>query len=116
MRDVYRHAKVVLVPSRWAEAWGRVVSEAQVSAIPALASGIGGLPESVGEGGILVDPHAALDEWERGLARLWDDEAEYARLAELARQHSRRPDFRPEVLASRLGTTLSELVEAMPPA
>jgi glycosyltransferase involved in cell wall biosynthesis len=102
MRRVYEDAKVVLVPSLWAEAWGRVVSEAQVSGIPALASNHGGLPESVGEGGLLVDPAASIEQWEHALSLLWDDEAEYERLAEAARKHAARPSFQPEVIASRV--------------
>jgi hypothetical protein len=70
------------------------------------------LPESVGAGGILVDPDAGLDRWERALARMWDDETEYARLAELARQHSRRPDFQPSATAAKLLPALSELASA----
>jgi glycosyltransferase involved in cell wall biosynthesis len=110
MRSVYGSAKVVLVPSRWPEAWGRVVSEAQVSGIPVLASNAGGLPESVGEGGILVDGNAGLNEWENALARMWDDPAEYERVAERARQHARRPEFQPRALASRFLAVLSDLV------
>ena len=66
MKPVYLVAKLILAPSRWEEGWGRVVSEAQVSGIPALASRRGGLPEAVGPGGILVDPDAELTEWEQG--------------------------------------------------
>lgn len=112
MRSVYRDARLVLVPSRWPEGWGRVVSEAQLSGIPALASNQGGLPESVGEGGILVEPAASLDQWQRALARMWDDRAEYERLAELARQHARRPDFQPSAIAEELLAVLAELPRA----
>jgi glycosyltransferase involved in cell wall biosynthesis len=79
-----------------------VVSEAQVSGIPALASNRGGLPESVGPGGLLLDPDGGLDRWTEALARMWDDEAEYARLAELAEQHARRPEFEPRAIAAAL--------------
>jgi glycosyltransferase involved in cell wall biosynthesis len=106
MREVYAETKIVLVPSRWPEAWGRVVSEAQVSGIPALASDRGGLPESVGPGGRLLDPDVGLDRWAEALGRMWDDEAEYARLATLAEQHARRPEFEPRAIAA---TLLSEL-------
>jgi len=102
MRSVYGEAKLLLVPSRSPEAWGRVVSEAQLSGIPALASLTGGLPESVGPGGILVDPAADLDHWERALARMWDDPAEYDRLAELAAQHARRPEFQPTAIIEQV--------------
>src|SRR3546814_2686176 len=51
MREVYRRTHTLLVPSQWEEAWGRVVTEAQFSGIPALASDRSGLPEAVGPGG-----------------------------------------------------------------
>lgn len=110
MRSVYRDTKIMLVPSLWFEAWGRVVSEAQVSAIPALASNRGGLPESVGEGGILVDPHAEIGAWESALSSMWNDPAEYERLATLARQHALRSGFQPSTIRSQLLTLLSETV------
>jgi glycosyltransferase involved in cell wall biosynthesis len=114
MRPVYREAKLVLVPSQLprAEGWGRVVSEAQVSGIPVLASRLGGLPEAVGPGGILVDADADLSAWEAALARMWDDPAEYARLAGLAGQHARRPEFQPSALTERLLTVLADVVHA----
>jgi glycosyltransferase involved in cell wall biosynthesis len=109
MRSVYRDAKLVLVPSRWPEGWGRVVSEAQVSGIPALTSNRGGLPESVGSGGILVDPDAGIEEWEGALARMWDDGTEYDRLAQLAREHAHRADFEVAAIATKLLAVLSDL-------
>jgi glycosyltransferase involved in cell wall biosynthesis len=61
MRKYYRSAKVVLVPSICEEAWGRVVTESQLSGIPTLASNRGGLPESVGSGGIIIPYDATID-------------------------------------------------------
>jgi glycosyltransferase involved in cell wall biosynthesis len=72
MRRIYQSARIVLVPSILNEAWARVVTEAQISGIPILASDRGGLPESVGPGGILVDPDADISDWEKALSRLWD--------------------------------------------
>lgn len=112
MRTVYRDAKLVLVPSRTPEAWCRVVSEAQVSGIPALASNTGGLPESVGAGGILVDPTVGADRWERALAQMWDDEPVYERLADRARQHAQRPDFEPAAITAKLLPVLDDLAAA----
>ena len=109
MRKVYRETRIVLMPSRVAEGWGRVVSEAQLSGIPVLGSRIGGLPESVGPGGILVDPDAGVDQWERSLAQMWDDPVEYERLAERARLHAERAEFAPAAIVDRLLAVLSEL-------
>lgn len=112
MRAIYAEARVVLVPSQWEEAWGRVASEAQVSGIPVLASDRGGLPESVGPGGLLVDAEAPIEEWEAALSRLWDDASEHRRLSEAALSHARRPEFQPGTLVSRLRGLLAAHVEA----
>lgn len=93
MREIYRIARIVLVPSLCEEAWGRVCTEAQCSGIPVLGSNIGGIPESVGPGGLLVDVHAPLADWLAGLSVLWDDHASYVRLSEAALTYSQRKDI-----------------------
>lgn len=45
--DIYKYAKLVIVPSIWEEAYGRVSREAFILGIPVLVSNIGGLPETV---------------------------------------------------------------------
>lgn len=90
MAAVYAQARLMLVPSQWHEAFGRVVAEAQVSGIPALASSIGGLPEAVGDGGLLLPASAPAHHWAAALRRIWDDPAEHARLSLAATDHARR--------------------------
>jgi glycosyltransferase involved in cell wall biosynthesis len=107
-RAFYSRARVVLVPSRWPEGWGRVVSEAQVSGIPALATDLGGLPEAVGPCGVLVAGGADAAEWAAALARVWDDEREYERLVACAYEHARRPEFEPHSLAGALLSLLGD--------
>ena len=99
IRRFYAEARVLLVPSVWEEALGRVVTEAQVSGIPVLASNRGGLPESVGPGGLVIDLGAPLDNWLSALDLMWEDEEEYARLCERARLHARRPEIVPGKVA-----------------
>lgn len=90
MRTVYRNTKVLLAPSRWEEAWCRVVSEGQYSGIPALATNRGGLPESVGPGGCLLDADAPIADWVAALRRMWDDPAYYAAMSAAALTHAGR--------------------------
>lgn len=47
IESVFAQAKILLVPSQWEEAFGRVAVEAQLRGIPVLASHVGGLPEIV---------------------------------------------------------------------
>jgi glycosyltransferase involved in cell wall biosynthesis len=93
MTRIYGIAKILLVPSVCEEAWGRVCTEAQCSAVPVLASNRGGLPESVGPGGLLVDIRAPLAEWSAALSTLWDDAGAYRRLSEAALVHSQRREI-----------------------
>lgn len=93
MLPVYFSTKVLLVPSQWPETWGRVVTEAQFSGIPVLASDIGGLPESVGPGGITLAPTADPEVWAGELRRLWHDEAHHRRLSDGALAHADRLDL-----------------------
>jgi glycosyltransferase involved in cell wall biosynthesis len=91
MRTVYGDTRILLAPSRWEEAWGRVVSEAHFSGIPVLASSRGGLPESVGPGGLLVDADAPTEAWVSALRLMWDDAETYRRLSEAALAYAGRP-------------------------
>jgi glycosyltransferase involved in cell wall biosynthesis len=97
-RRMYANAKIVLVPSQWEESWARVVTEAHCSGIPVLASRRGGLPESVGPGGILVEHTAPPAQWAEALSRLWDDPATYATFVTAAQRHASRPEIQPDAL------------------
>lgn len=54
LRTLFSEAKGLLVPSRWQEAFGRLPLEAMSCGLPVIASDRGGLPESVGQGGVLL--------------------------------------------------------------
>jgi glycosyltransferase involved in cell wall biosynthesis len=92
-RRLYGTAKILLVPSLWIETWGRVVTEAQVNGIPVVASNNGGLPESVGGGGITLPPDADAGVWAAEIGRLWDDPVWHAEMSARARQRVLREDI-----------------------
>lgn len=116
MDRIYGHAKIVLMPSMWEEAWGRVASEAHFSGVPLLASRRGGLPESVGPGGLLVDPDAPIDAWVAALRRLWDDKAFYAATSDAALAYSRRPQLDPAHQIETLIEAAQRAIAAKPRA
>ena len=61
---IYKRAKLVIVPSQWREAYGRVARESYLLGIPVLVSNIGGLPESVdyNEDNI-INNYTEVNEW-----------------------------------------------------
>jgi len=115
MRAVYGRTRVLIVPSQWEEAFGRVVLEAQASGIPVIASRTGGLPEAVGDGGILIDEYRNPVRWLSALQGLLDDRSSYRILSKKAIDNTRRFDLHREldrfinsINASRLTLPSSE--------
>lgn len=102
MRGVYASARVLIVPSRWQEAWGRVVTEGQLSGIPVLATRVGGLPESVGQGGLLFDPEADASAWASAIERLFTDDEHHGALGRQARERAVAQDLAPGTLIPAL--------------
>ena len=102
MRSVYKDARIVLAPSQWEEAFGRIAAEAQVSGIPVLASAIGGLPEAVGRGGALLPTDAPVEDWAAALRTLWHDEDAYSVVSQRALEHAARDDMVPDRQIDRL--------------
>jgi len=110
MRRAFSHARVLLVPTgthyrgnkvELVEAWGRVITEAHFCGIPVLATNDGGLSESVGPGGILVNKDAPIDDWNSEFKKLWYDKKLYAEIAQRAKEYSARPEISPEILFNR---------------
>ncbi len=107
-RNIYADAHTILVPSQADETWGRVVTEAQINGIPVIASNRGALPESVGSGGILIDPPDDIQAWEKALGNLWDDSNVYQHYVGLARQGAERSEIGESILTDRLLKVLEE--------
>jgi glycosyltransferase involved in cell wall biosynthesis len=105
--QLYADARIVLMPSRYPEAWGRVGAEAVAAGIPVLGTAVGGIADAVGRGGILLDPDAGLEVWAAQLGSLWDNEPAYARLAARAEAAGRQ---RRDVSAAAVGSAFEELI------
>lgn len=91
MRPVYEAAKILIVPSLWEEAYGRVAAEAIISGIPVIAYRRGGLPEAVGKGGILLPADASAEDWAERVRELWSKGDMYRHLSEAAYTESKQP-------------------------
>jgi glycosyltransferase involved in cell wall biosynthesis len=87
MKRFYKEIDLLLVPSS-REAFSRVILEAAVNGIPAIANRVGGIPEAVGDGGILIDIEQGKDgefdtismaeKYVLAIRRLLDDDKLYA--------------------------------------
>lgn len=102
MRSVYRQTRLLIAPSRWEEGFGMVALEAQSCGIPVIASRRGGLPEAVGDGGLLIDDYLNVDAWVDEIDTMLNDTARYRMFAERARCHASSDSFAPDALARRL--------------
>ena len=69
--DIYKYAKVVITPSIWEEAYGRVSREAFLLNIPVLVSNRGGLPETVdGKQNYIVEDYLNPEIWKEKIENL----------------------------------------------
>jgi glycosyltransferase involved in cell wall biosynthesis len=106
MRTVYARARTLLMPSLWEEAYGRTVVEAQINGIPVVASNRGALPESVGAGGLLVEAHAPISDWEQALRQAYMPSDTYDALSAQARQQAYHSAASP-ILLSRFVSAIA---------
>jgi glycosyltransferase involved in cell wall biosynthesis len=109
LQELYADVRILLAPYRY-PGRSRVIAEAQCSGIPTLGSDRYGLAEAIGDAGIVLDPDGSVDDWEQGLAAMWDDDERYTQLCEQARVRSVAEDRRPEAIAARLEAVLDDLV------
>ncbi len=85
-------ADVTVVPSRWEEPFALTVLEGMAAGSVVVASRIGGIPEAMGDAGLLVTPNDA-DELARVLEALADDEGYRIREARRCVEHARSHDW-----------------------
>ncbi len=110
MREVYRETAVLLAPSQWNEAFGRVLLEAQVSGIPVVASRIGGIPEALRSGAILLRSDESAAKWAEAVEDVLSTPATYQRLGDEAQANVRSETFKPAALVERFLTIAQEHV------
>ncbi len=102
MKQIYGRTRIVLAPSQWQEAWGRIATEAHFSGIPVIASDAGGLPEAVGPGGIVIPRDAPIDQWQSELSRLWYEPNHYRKMSQSALEYGHRKDMQPDHILDKL--------------
>lgn len=86
---IYLMTRTLIVPSRWEEPFGRVALEAMVNRVPVIASRTGGLVESVGDGGVLIDDFTNVERWAEAIETM-DDPLVRERTIEAGCAHAAR--------------------------
>lgn len=97
---------VLLHPSR-AEALGLAPLEAMAAGVPVIASNVGGLPEALGDGAVLLPPDDRAA-WVRALRQILEDEP--FREALIARGRAQAARMTAEVAAAKTAAIYRELI------
>lgn len=87
-----QRADIVVIPSRWAEPSGLTIGESLASGVPVIAAASGGIPEVLGEAGILFDP-TRPDELAMAIGDLADDSDRRHQLRLAGRRRAERHDW-----------------------
>lgn len=90
--ELYGRARVLLMPSLWEESSGRSAVEAQIAGIPVYAMARGGLPETVGGGGMLFALGGPTELWTDQIEELYVNPILFKRLSMAARSHAGRAE------------------------
>jgi glycosyltransferase involved in cell wall biosynthesis len=81
--ELFAWADIVVIPSLWAEAFGYVAAEAMSTGAVVIAADSGGLPEVIGDAGVIV-PAGNVEELAYAISSLSSDAPERERLGKLA--------------------------------
>jgi len=92
MRNIYQQTSVIIMPSIWEESFGRIPIEAGINGIPTIASKRGGIPESVGKDGIIIENFQNIDNWIKSIEKL-DNKDEYLKYSVYAKKNAQNFDF-----------------------
>ena len=111
VRAAFEQAHCLLMPCLVEEAYGRAAAEAIIAGLPVVASNRGALPETVGDGGVCLDPEAPLTLWIKTLERLFEDRAHYQTLVEGALSTSYLPDRRTAFIENQLSHISQQLIQ-----
>jgi len=88
MKEAYRLAKVLLVPSDMADSSPRVVFEANYNGIPVITSDVGGAAEVGGDASIKL-PREDVDAWADAIEKIYEDNDHYASISEASGAHAK---------------------------
>ncbi len=101
------NAEMLVVPSLWPEPFGRVAVEGMAAGLPVIISSIGGLPEVVGDAGVVMKG-IGVDELRSKIKALHQDEKLRIRMGEKGKERSRI--FHPDNIAGQMISVYEEIL------
>lgn len=96
IRSVYQKTKILIVPSLWQEGFGMVVVEANSNGIPCIVSNKGGLPEALGNGGIVIEQPKNIEVWIEAIESL-DNKKLYNKISKNGIKHANKFDHKKSI-------------------
>jgi len=92
VRKFYKKVKIVIVPSIVEEAFSRIIIEAAINGIPAIGNKIGGIPEAMGQSGMLIEidhdkkisPQYVGEQYIQAIEKLLNNADAYTKYREMA--------------------------------
>ena len=95
VQSIYDVTRILIVPSSWPEAFGRVIVEAQACAVPVIGRCVGGIPEAIGRGGIVLHESTGPDVWAEAIASLFADDERLRKLGAAALDNATQGPWTP---------------------
>ena len=102
----YNKADVMLYPTQY-ESFGRVLAEAMACGTPIVSTKVGAVPETIGNGGMLVD-YGDWKTMERNVLEILDSKSICSRLGASAIKHSKQYGF--EVVGKKVEGIYQEVL------
>jgi glycosyltransferase involved in cell wall biosynthesis len=83
IKEIYAQTKVILAPYQWGSST-RILTEAQASGIPSVASTESGLIETVADAGIILGKNISIDDWAKGVLSVYENEENWLTMSKNA--------------------------------
>ena len=104
-RNIFKKTRLLLMPSVWEEAFGRIATEAAINGIPVIASDKGGLREAIGNGGILIKDYTNISSWTKIIRKIDSSPMYYRALSKKSEHHAKK------IFSLKYGSTLIHICE-----
>ena len=102
------------MPTQGPEAFSRVVLEACANGIPVVASQVGGLPEAMGESGVLLAATAGPQHWAQAVEEILASRTRFAALGARALANAERTEFTMQSIAAEYLRLAGKAARAAP--